>query len=165
MAGQMMHADERESGGGGRGFRERHADQQRTDEAGTLRDGDRAEIVPGGPCVGQRAIDDAADVADVLARGELRHDAAPLAVDGHLRGDHVRANRPRLRRVAGLFDDRGRCFVAGGFDAEDLHAVAGGWRWLSAGTANAAPVASNARLSDSAYGARKMPRSVMMPAM
>ena len=55
----------------------------------------------------ERALDDAADVANVLARGELRHDAAPLAVNRHLRGDDVRADRPRPRAIAGLLDDGG----------------------------------------------------------
>ena len=44
--------------------------------------------------VGERALDDPADVADVLARGQLRHDAAPLAMNLDLRGDDARARSP-----------------------------------------------------------------------
>ena len=57
----------------------------------------------------ERPLDHAADIAHVLARGQLGHDAAPLAVNRHLRGDDVGADRPRRRAgVAGLFDQRPR---------------------------------------------------------
>ena len=124
------------------------ADEQRADEARALRHRDRVDVRPATAALGQRALDDAADVADVLARRELRHDAAPLAVNLDLRGDDVRADRARPRRVAGLRDDGRRRLVARGLDAEDGHQAA----------------ASIARFSDSLYGARTMPLSVMMPA-
>ena len=44
----------------------------------------------------QRALDDAADIADVLTGGELWHDTAPLAVDVDLRGHDVRADQPAI---------------------------------------------------------------------
>ena len=48
----------------------------------------------------ERALDDAADVAHVLARRQLRHDAAPLAMDVGLRRDDARADRPGPRGIA-----------------------------------------------------------------
>jgi hypothetical protein len=66
-------------------------------------------------------LDDAADVADVLTRGELRHDAAPLAVYRYLRGHHVRPNAPRPSGVTRFIDDGGRGLIAGGFDSQNQH--------------------------------------------
>jgi len=121
VAGEMMHGDERQSGCRGSSLGEGDADQQGADESRTLRHRDGPEIGPPRLPLPEGAFDDPADVANVLARRELRHDAAPLAMDRHLRGDHVRADGPRLVRVAGLFDHGGRGFVAGGFNAENLH--------------------------------------------
>jgi len=146
MAGKMVNGNERQVGRGRGGLRERDADEQRADEPRPLRHRDRAEVRPARVRLVERALDDAADVADVLSGRELGDDPAPLTVDRHLRRDLVRPNRPGLRGIAGFFDDGRRRFVAGGFYAEDSHT-------------------SNARFSDSSYGALKMPRSVMMPAM
>ena len=88
-----------------------------------MRDGDRAKIRPLRTGFVERAIDDAADIANVLAGRELRHDTAPLAMDRHLRRDDIRPDRPRLRRIAGLFDHGGRRFIAGRFDTEDSHGL------------------------------------------
>ena len=108
------------------------------------------------PASASACLDDAADVADVLARRQLRDDAAPLAMDRGLRRDDVRRDRPRTRGIAGLGDHRGRGLVAGRFDAR-----AGARADQPACAARSA----NAFCSDSLYGAVKMPRSVMMPAM
>ena len=62
-----------------------------------------------------------ADVAEVLPRREFRDDAPPLAMNGRLRGDHIRSNRPGSRRVAGLLDDGGRRLVARGLDSQNAH--------------------------------------------
>ncbi len=80
------------------GFRERHADEQRPDESGPLRDRHRIQVRPAGARVGQRRVDDAADVAHVLPRREFGHDAAPLPMDLHLRGDDVRRARATAAR-------------------------------------------------------------------
>ena len=93
-------------------------------------------------------LDDAADVADVLARRQLRHDAAPLAVNGGLRGDDAGPDDPGPRRVAGLGEERRRGLVARRLDGQQVQAAA-----------------SIARFRVSLYGASKMPRSVMIPVM
>ena len=87
----------------GERLRERHADEQRPDEPGPLRDrhARRCRRASTPACV-ERLFDDAADVAHVLARRELGDDTAPLAMDRRLRRDDVRARAPRPRRVAGL---------------------------------------------------------------
>src|SRR5204862_6418739 len=135
---------ERQARGRGRRLRERHAHEQRPDKAGTLRDRDGAEIAPSRGRLVERAVDNAADVADVLPRRQLGNDAAPFAMDLRLRRDNVRADGPGPRRVAGFLDDSRRCLVAGGLDAENPHGC---------GTRQArAASASNALASDSTYG-------------
>ena len=96
VAGEMMHRHDRDAARPGQRLRERDADEQRPDEPGPLRHGDGADrpsIVDAG--LGERRLDDAADVADVLPRRELGDDAAPLAVDGGLRGDDAGADAAR----------------------------------------------------------------------
>ena len=132
VTGEMMDADEGQRGGRRGRFREGDADEQRSDETWTLRDGHGAELAPGRLRTVERALDDAADVTQMLPRGELRDDAAPLAVDRDLRCDHVRSDRPRLLGVAGFFDDRSGGLVAGGFDAENAHTEGAGRSGLEA---------------------------------
>jgi len=121
MTGQMVDGHERQSRRSGSRLGERDADQQRPDQPGPLGHGDRTEVTPRGAGLAHRTLDDAADVADVLARREFGHDAAPLPMDRHLRRDDVGANGPRFRGVAGFFDHSGRGFVAGCLDAKDQH--------------------------------------------
>src|SRR5262245_5554486 len=70
-----------------------------------------------------------------------------------LRSDDIGPDLPRPRGVTGFSDDGGRGFVAGCLDREEIH------RAVVDGTA------SSAFFKDSMYGAVKMPRSVMIPAM
>ena len=151
VAGEVVHGDQRQAGGRRRGLRERHADQQRADEARPLGDRDSAELGPGRARVVERAIDDAADVAEMLSRGQFRHHAAPVAVNGRLRGDDTertaqgrarspvsRQRTPQSRRTR--FDPRIR---------------------MGSGVSDSRRTPRE-RLG---YGARKIPRSVMMPAI
>src|SRR5882724_7679583 len=103
------------------GLREGHPDEQRTDEPRALSDRNCVEIAPPSIGVSKRLLDDATNVPDVLTRGELRDYASPLAVNGHLRRDDVRPYRPGPQSIVNLLNDGGRCFVAGGFDAENTH--------------------------------------------
>ena len=130
VAGQMMHGDDRACRApAAAAFANDDADEQRADEAGPLRHRERVDVVPADAGVRQRALDDAADVAHVLPRRDLRHDTAPLAMDVDLRRDHVRADPPRPRRVAGRRDDGGGGLVAGGLDAEDNRSSVDGSRF------------------------------------
>jgi len=62
-------------------------------------------------------LDDRRDRAKVLARGELRDDAAVGRVQLNLA-----RNNGGSRRAA-IADDGGGRFVAGGFDREDVHGI------------------------------------------
>ena len=100
----------------------------------------------------ERRLDDAADVAHVLARRELGDDASPLAMDGGLRRDDGGPDVPGPRRIARFGDERRGGFVARGLDGEQVHGRSG------------MPV-SKAPFRLSLYGGPKMPFSVMMPVM
>ena len=119
----MVNANQRQVGGNRRRFREREADQQRPDQPRALCHRDRADIAPRHRRLFEPPLDDAADVSDVLARRQLGNHAAPLAMNRHLRGDDVRADRPGTIDVAGFFNDGGRRFVARGFDTESSRRI------------------------------------------
>ena len=74
-----MHGNQRHAARPGERLRKGQADEQGPYEAGALRDGNGVERGGAGVCEG--AFDDPADVPHVLARGEFRDDAAPLAVN------------------------------------------------------------------------------------
>ena len=84
VARQVMHGYERDAMHRGHRLRECHANQQRADQPWPLGHGNRPE--GGRVHVGflQRPLDHAADVAQVLTRGELRDHAAPFAVNRDL---------------------------------------------------------------------------------
>ena len=124
MSGQVMYRHERDAQRQHHRLGERHADQERADEPRPLRDRDRADVRPADAGVPEGPIHDSADVTNVLAGRQLRHDAAPFAVDRDLRGDDARADVPGAFSVAGLGHDGCRRLVTGGFDAEDVHGEA-----------------------------------------
>ena len=74
------------------------ADQQRADQARAAGDRDRVDVVEPDPGLGERRVDDRVDQLEVVARGDLGHDAAEALVRRGLRGDHVRADPRRRRR-------------------------------------------------------------------
>ena len=61
------------------------------------------------------------NVADVLTRGELRHDAAPLAMNLGLGGDDVGSHSPGMFGRALVVDERGGRLVTRCLDAEEQH--------------------------------------------
>jgi len=79
-----MHGHKRQPGGGCRGLGERHADEQGADQPGPLGHRYSAEIAPRRLRIVERALDDAGDVANVLARCQLGNDASPVTMDGDL---------------------------------------------------------------------------------
>ncbi len=110
VANEVVDADERLARRPGEPLRRLHADEQRADETGTVGDGDaidvgklRARAVEGSPC-------DLRRVGHVVARGELRDDAAVWRVHGDLGVHEVREDAPvrldegRARLVAGRLD-------------------------------------------------------------
>src|SRR5205823_1758803 len=64
----------------------------------------------------KRLLDDLADCAHVIARGDLRHDAAEGRMDLDLRPDHGRS-----KGLAVVIEHGSGELIAGGFDAEDDH--------------------------------------------
>lgn len=98
------------------------ADKEGTCEAGAAGNSDGVEILKaeagerfGG--FGDGGADDGDDVAEVLAGGELRDDAAVVGVEGDLAGDDVREG------FGAVANDSGGGLVAGGLDAEDQAGV------------------------------------------
>ena len=183
VTGEVVHGHERHAERQRDRLGRGDADEQRADEPGALRDRHGAEVAPRRARFVERALEHAADVANVLTRRELRHDAAPLAMDRDLRRDHARADRPRLRRIAGLLDDGGRRLVTRALDAED-HASVGATPGLTRGHRSTNGSSTWPRASATGvprplpprrvrrrargfrvYGAVQTPRSVMMPAM
>ena len=113
VAFEVVDGDEGQVVGEGEGLGVGDADQQRSGEAGTGGDGDGVEIGEGDAGLGQSGADHGNDGAEMLAAGQLGHDAAVAGVGGDLRGDDG-----GKRARAALDDGRGG-LVAGGFDAED----------------------------------------------
>jgi hypothetical protein len=122
VTGEMVDRDQRAAQRPGDRLRERHANEQRADEPRPLRDRNRIDIGPTPAGIRQRSLDHAADVPNVLARGQLGDHATPLAVNGHLRRDDAGAYVPRMqwRRV---FHEGGGCFVARRFDTQHQHGL------------------------------------------
>ena len=112
MAVEVVDGGERQPAGGGERLGGRDADQQRADQPRALGDRYELDVVEGGLRAGERVVDDGVDELEVVARGDLRHDAAEAVVHPLAR-DHVRAD------LAGSGDDRGAGVVAGGLERED----------------------------------------------
>ena len=91
----------------------REPDEQRADQAGALRHGDRVDIGERRARLAERGLDDGHDELEVAPRGDLGHDAAEARVQVGLR----RADAPRDAAVA-AHDGRAGV-VAGGLDRED----------------------------------------------
>ncbi len=103
---ERLAVDERDRLGG------LQPDEQRADEPGPLRHRDRGEVLEPRAGVGHRLLHDGHDRLDVVARGELGHDAAVGRVQLGLARHHVRED------AAAVLDDRGSGLVAGGLDPE-----------------------------------------------
>jgi hypothetical protein len=78
-------------------------------------DGDGVEVGRAALRLGEGGLDDGQHGLDVVARGDLRHDAAVAGVDGGLRGDNVG------QQAAAVGDDADGGLIAGGLDAEGEH--------------------------------------------
>jgi hypothetical protein len=152
MAGQMVHGDERDAGCPRKRLGEGKTHEQGADQPGALGHGQCVDL---DACLGERALDHAADVADVLSGGELGHHPSPLPVQIHLRSHDVRQHPPRPVAGARLLDDGRSRLVAGGLDAQDGDALVR----HTTSTEGARPISA---ANDASYGGRAMPRSVTM---
>ena len=113
MAFDVIDADEGFARGPGDGFGKIDADEQGTDQAGALRDGEAIEFVRGDLSLLQRRRDDAFDFFEMFARSDFRHYAAKAFMGFSLGMDDVRDD------ARAVFDHGGSGFVAGTFNAED----------------------------------------------
>ena len=114
VAFEVVDGDQRLVEGEGESFGVADADQQGSGESGALRDGDGVDGVVRVPSLGQRLAHDGHDGAQMLPRGQFRHDTAVGLVGGDLRGDNIRD-----QLLARAHHGR-RGLVAGTFDAEDV---------------------------------------------
>lgn len=111
----VIDSDERQVAGKTERLGVGDTNEQGTDEAGSLGDGDGGEVVQIRIRLLQGAAHNRNNRAEVLARGEFGNDAAVFAVGGELRCHH------RGKNDGAIFDYGCRGFVAGCFDAKDLH--------------------------------------------
>ena len=115
---QVMHADHRhaepvsEPGGDAR------ADEQRARKPRPFGVRDRVHLIESRTRVGEHAPHERQRAADVIARGELRHDAAVFGVQRGLRVNFVR------EQAARAVVQRDACLIAGGFDSQHQHGAA-----------------------------------------
>ena len=112
---KVMDREHRNTARGANGLGEADADEQRAHQARPLRDGDGIDVVPGRAGLLERSLDDAADVAQVLAGREFGDDTTPTA---------PRSGSPRRRATPGrrsIAAPRRRTAPRGA--APDRHAV------------------------------------------
>ena len=123
MPFDVVDARERQSRRGRQGLAHLHADEQRADQTRPARHGEAVEIAQLDRRLAQRLVDHRQHPLQVIARGQLRHDAAEPLVHLRLRMHHVRQRpcaRPLARRVRNL-DHRRRGLVAARLDAQHAH--------------------------------------------
>ena len=72
----MIHPDIRHAPAKRHAFGHRQTDEERADKSGATGHRDTARSLTLTPAFAERAIDDRQDIAEVLARGKLGHDAA-----------------------------------------------------------------------------------------
>ena len=117
---QMVHDDEGDVGAPGRALGEGHAHHERAHEPRRVGDRHGVQVAPAEARSPQarrsdveRLVAHAADGLDMLAAGDLGHDAAEARVEIHLGRHHVRAqNSPAV-------DDGGGRLVAGRLDGQN----------------------------------------------
>lgn len=119
MAFQMVDGDERLSRCKGNGLSGRQPDEKAADEPGSGGSGDAVEIGKRNAGLRHRRRDDTVQRLNVGAGRDLRHHSAEGRVVVDLGEDYIGEDPPAALGVP--LDDRGRRFVATGFDAENDH--------------------------------------------
>jgi hypothetical protein len=94
VALQVIHGDQGKPATVGDRFGNRHADQQRPDQAGPRRHGDRREIGQRHPGIRQSTLDHRRDDLDVPTRRQLGDDPTVRGVHLDLRSHHRAAQDP-----------------------------------------------------------------------
>ncbi len=115
VAFDVVYGDERKAAGEAQRLGVGEPDQKRPHQARPHRGGDGGQIFELRTGAFQRLAHHRHDGPQMLARGQLRNDAAILAVGAHLRGDHGR------EYDFAIFYHGCRGLVARGFNAENAH--------------------------------------------
>ena len=110
---QVVNRNQRQTPRPGDRFGGGDANEQRPDQARSLRDGDAVQLLEGQLRLFHCASHDRRDQLQVPARGDFRHNAAKAGVQLGLRRDDIRP-----QAAAGV-DQRRRSLVAGGLDRQD----------------------------------------------
>ena len=114
----MVHGNERHVQRIGRGLGKVQPYEHRADETGGVGRGHGVDVFFLDARLLKRLLSQRGDGLDVLARGDLRHNAAVERVQVCLRRNGVGEH------FATVFDNGNGGLVAGGFKSEDLHAFA-----------------------------------------
>ena len=112
---EVMHAHQGLAEGKRQRICHRRADQQRAGKPGALCLGNGVDVGPLGVGLPEYLFQQRDHAANMIARGQLGHDAAVFAVHGDLRMERMRTQANR--RVV----QRDTSFVTGRFNAEDQH--------------------------------------------
>ena len=111
----VVHPDERLAQGPGKTLCIRQPDQEGPDEAGAVRHRHGVDVFLGRSRFLQGVLDHETDPFDVLARGDLRHDAVVGPVEVNLAQDDIAEN------PAPVLHDGRRALVARAFYSENPH--------------------------------------------
>ena len=128
MRFQVVDGDQRQAFRVGQRLGHVHADEQRPNQSRARRDGDGVQLLPAAGRLSQRRFDDGQHRLQMLPGRYFGNDATVAIVEFRLGRDHAGQN------VTAVFNNRGRRFVAGRLNAEDLHDYGG--RMLPVKTAN-----------------------------
>ena len=113
---EVIDADQRFAARPGEAFREPEADEERAREAGPRGHGDAVDVAEPDAGAGERFADDGGDRSDVIARGDLRDDAAVRRMELDLTLDDVaKDHAPSPVTTAAAVSSHAR------LDAEDVH--------------------------------------------
>ena len=111
MPPQMVHRDEGLLSRIGKALGEVHPHQHRADEPRRKGDGNAVQVRGGQLCLVQRGLHRGADVLDVAAAGNFRHNAAVKRLFRHAGGHHV------ADELSPVLHHRGGGLVAGALDS------------------------------------------------
>ena len=115
MPADMVYGDKGQIQRIGHGLREAHAYEYRTDQARRIGYRDGVNLPFCQARVRERLLRQTGDGLHMLARGDLRHDAAIECVHVRLRQNRVREHRPSVAH------DGDRRLIAGGFKSQNVH--------------------------------------------
>ena len=113
MRFQVIHAEKGQPARQRQRLARRQPDQQRTRQPRPIGRGDGVHRVPSRACLGEGGLQHGDKSLELVARGDLWHDAAVLRVDARLRGDDVGVDD------APILDERDAGLVAGAFNRQD----------------------------------------------